>query len=65
MNKETDTVIYFCIACVFVIWKSIQVLLSGINSHDPIIKALPEKKTTTQLKKMLKNDLIELVLQYQ
>ena len=65
MTKETDATIYFCITCLFVIWKSIEALLTGLNSHNPILKVTPEKKTPTQLKKMLKNDLIELVLEYQ
>jgi len=65
MTKETDTVIYFCIACVFAIWNSIQVLISMNNAVHPILKVKPEKRTPTQLKRMLKNDLVELVLQYQ
>ena len=65
MTKETDTVIYFCIACVLVVWNSIQVLFSIWSADNPIIKVVPEKKTPSQLKKMLKSDLVELVIQYQ
>ena len=64
MNKETDAVIYFCITCVLIVWNAIQVLISMKNTR-PIFKVKPVKRTPTQLKKMLKNDLVELVLQYQ
>ena len=65
MIKQTDATIYFCITCLLVIWKSMEVLLSGINAHNPILKVVPEKRTPSQLKKMLKSDLVELVIQYQ
>ena len=65
MTKETYAVIYFCIACVLVVWNSIQVLFSIWSADNPIIKVVPEKKTPSQLKKMLKSDLVELVIQYQ
>ena len=65
MTKETDAFIYFCITCVLVVWNAIQVLSSIGRAEHPIIKVTPEKRTPTQLKKMLKNDLVELVLQYQ
>ena len=65
MNKETDALIYFLITCVLVVWNSIQVLSSIGRAEYPIIKVTPDKKTPTQLKKMLKNDLVNLVLEYQ
>jgi len=65
MVKETDAAIFFFIKCVLVIWNSLQVLISIWSAENPIIKLRPEKKTPSQLKKMLKNDLVELVLQYQ
>ena len=65
MTKETDTVIYFCIAAVLIVWNAIQVLSSIGRPQHPILKVTPKKRTPTQLKKMLKNDLVELVLQYQ
>ena len=65
MVKETDAAIFFFIKCVLVIWNSLQVLISIWISENPIINLRPEKKTPSQLKKMLKSDLVELVIQYQ
>ena len=65
MVKETDATIFFCISCLFIVLKSIQVLISIWSAENPIIKVVPEKKTPSQLKKMLKSDLVELVIQYQ
>ena len=65
MVKETDAVIFFCISCLLLVWKSIQILISIGSSENPILKVLPEKRTPSQLKKMLKSDLVELVIQYQ
>ena len=65
MVNETDAVIFFCIRCLLLLWKSIQILISIGSSENPILKVLPEKRTPSQLKKMLKSDLVELVIQYQ
>ena len=65
MVKETDAAIFFFIKCVLVIWNSLQLLVPIGRSLNPIIKLRPEKKTPSQLKKMLKSDLVELVIQYQ
>ena len=66
MVKETDAVIFFVIKWVLIVWNSVQVLTSlpdGIN--DDRKKMRPKKRTPSQLKKMLKNDLVELIIQYQ
>ena len=66
MTKQTDTAIIHFIMIVFMVFEALKTLLSSFNST--IIKktkVLPEKKTTTQLNKMLKRELIELVCAYQ
>ena len=65
MVKETDAAIFFFIKCVLMLWTSIQVLISIWRSESSLIKVVPAKKTPSQLKKMLKSDLVELVIQYQ
>jgi hypothetical protein len=48
------------------VFEALKTLLSSFDST--VIKkprVLPEKKTTTQLNKMLKRELIELVVAYQ
>jgi len=51
---------------VLMVFDALKTLLS---SFDPIVikqtKVLPEKKTTTQLNKMLKRELVDLVITYQ
>ena len=66
MTKQTDTAIIHFIMIVFMVFEALKTLLSSFNST--IIKktkVLPEKKTTTQLNKMLKRELVELVCAYQ
>ena len=66
MYKQTDTTILHFIMIVFMVFEALKTLLSSFNStltKKP--RVLPEKKTTTQLNKMLKRELIELVVAYQ
>ena len=66
MYKQTDTTILHFIMIVFIVFEALTTLLSSFNStitKKP--KVLPEKKTTTQLNKMLKRELVELVVAYQ
>ena len=66
MYKQTDTTILHFIMIVVMVFDALKTLLS---SFDPIVikqtKVLPEKKTTTQLNKMLKRELVDLVITYQ
>ena len=66
MTKQTDTAIIHFIMIVFMVFEALKTLLSSLD--DSLIKkskVLPEKKTTTQLNKMLKRELVELVIAYQ
>tara|TARA_R100000008_G_C3466431_1_gene106769 strand:+ start:257 stop:460 length:204 start_codon:yes stop_codon:yes gene_type:complete len=66
MAKETDFVIYSFILVVLFVVDAFETLISiftkGIVKCK---KALPQKKTEIELKKMLKKDLVDLVLIYQ
>ena len=66
MYKQTDTTILHFIMIVLMVFDALKTLLS---SFDPAVikqtKVLPEKKTTTQLNKMLKRELVDLVITYQ
>jgi len=66
MTNQTDTAIIHFIMIIFIVFEALKTLLSSFDStliKKP--KVLPEKKTTTQLNKMLKRELIELVCAYQ
>ena len=66
MTKQTDTAILHFIMIIFMVFDAIKTLLSSFDgSLIKPTKVLPEKKTTTQLNKMLKRELIELVVAYQ
>ena len=66
MYKQTDTTILHFIMIVFIVFEALTTLLSSFNSTQiKKPKILPEKKTSTQLKKMLKKELIDLVVAYQ
>ncbi len=66
MYKQTDTTILHFIMIVLMVFDALKTLLSYF---DPTVikqtKVLPEKKTTTQLNKMLKRELVDLVIAYQ
>ena len=66
MTKQTDTAIIHFIMIIFIVFEALKTLFSSFNSTViKKTKVLPEKKTTTQLNKMLKRELIELVVAYQ
>ena len=66
MTKQTDTAIIHFIMIVFMVFDALTTLFSSFNSTlIKKTKVLPEKKTTTQLNKMLKRELVELVIAYQ
>ena len=66
MTKQTNTVILHFIMIVFMVFDALTTLLSSFNSTViKKTKVLPEKKTTTQLNKMLKRELVDLVIAYQ
>ena len=66
MTKQTDTAIIHFIMILFAAFEALKTLLSspGISLIKPT-KVLPEKRTTTQLNKMLKRELVDLVIAYQ
>jgi len=50
----------------FIVFEALKTLLSSLDgSLIKKTKVLPEKKTTTQLNKMLKRELVELVIAWQ
>ena len=66
MTKHTDTAIIHFIMIVFMVFEALKTLLSSLDgSLIKKTKVLPEKKTTTQLNKMLKRELVELVIAWQ
>ena len=66
MTKHTDTAILHFIMIIFMVFDALKTLLSFFDgSVIKPTKVLPEKKTTTQLNKMLKRELVELVIAYQ
>ena len=66
MTKHTDTAILHFIMIIFMVFDAIKTLLSSFDgSLIKPIKVLPEKRTTTQLNKMLKRELVDLVIAYQ
>ena len=66
MTKQTDTTIIHFIMIIFIVFEALKTLLSSFDSSViKKTKVLPEKKTATQLNKMLKRELVELVIAYQ
>ena len=66
MNQETENAIFLCIICVLMVVDALVTLLSVFNKGlKKTNKLLPIKRTQTELKRMLKKDLVELVIQYQ
>ena len=66
MNQETENAIFLCIICVLMVVDALVTLLSIFNKGlNKTTKVLPIKRTQSQLAKMLKKDLVELVIQYQ
>ena len=66
MTKHTDTAVLHFIMIIFVVFDAIKTLLSSFDSSlSKPTKVLPEKKTTNQLNKMLKRELVDLVIAYQ
>ena len=66
MTNQTDTAIIHFIMIVFMVFEALKTLLSSLDgSLIKKTKVLPEKKTTTQLNKMLKRELVELVIAWQ
>ena len=66
MTKQTDTTIIHFIVIVFMVFEALKTLLSSLDgSLIKKTKVLPKKKSTTELKKMLKKELIDLVVAYQ
>ena len=66
MTNQTDTAIIHFIMILFIVFEALKTLLSSFDSSViKKTKVLPEKKTATQLNKMLKRELIELVVAYQ
>ena len=66
MTKQTDTAIIHFIMIVFMVFDALRTLLSFLDgSLIKPTKVLPEKRTPTQLNKMLKKELVELVIAYQ
>ena len=66
MYKQTDTAILHFIMIVFIVFEALKTLLSSLDgSLIKKPKILRKKKTSTQLKKMLKKELIDLVVAYQ
>ena len=66
MTRQTDTAIIHFIMILFIVFEALKTLLSSLDgSLIKKTKVLPEKKTTTQLNKMLKRELVELVIAWQ
>ena len=60
MEEITDGIIVFMLMLVFILFEEIKALFKPKNQ-----RVLPVKKSKTELKRMLKGDLIELVISYQ
>tara|TARA_B100001113_G_scaffold280463_1_gene235266 strand:+ start:132 stop:314 length:183 start_codon:yes stop_codon:yes gene_type:complete len=60
MKEITDGIIVFMLMLVFILFEEIETLLKPKTQ-----RVLPVKKSKTELKRMLKGDLIELVISYQ
>ncbi len=60
MKEITDGIIVFMLMLVFILFEEIETLFKPKTQ-----RVLPVKKSKTELKRMLKGDLIELVISYQ
>ena len=60
MKEITDGFIVFMLMLGFILFEEIETLLKPKTQ-----RVLPVKKSKTELKRMLKGDLIELVISYQ
>ena len=60
MKEITDGILVFMLMLVFILFEEIETLLKPKTQ-----RVLPVKKSKTELKRMLKGDLIELVISYQ
>ena len=66
MTIQTDTAIIHFIMILFIVFEALKTLLSSLDgSLIKKTKVLPEKKTTTQLNKMLNRELVELGIAWQ
>ena len=66
MTRQTDTTIIHFIMIIFMAFEALKTLFSSLNpTVTKKTRVLPEKKTATQLNKMLKRELVELVIAYQ
>ena len=66
MLKQTESVIFFCCLLFMMLFEALEELLSIFKSGiAKPTKVLPIKKSEKELKKMLKKDLVDLVLAYQ
>ena len=59
MTQTTDGIIVFCLLLLFILFEEVKALFTAES------KVFITKKSKTELKKMLKNDLVELVITYQ
>tara|TARA_B100001250_G_C19366386_1_gene599934 strand:- start:48 stop:242 length:195 start_codon:yes stop_codon:yes gene_type:complete len=63
MNDAIDSTIDFFIVVALFVIDAFHTLITGIKKEER--KLLPPKKSNKELNKMLKKDLVELVLAYQ
>ena len=63
MNDAIDSTIDFFIVVALFVIDAFHTLITGIKKEEG--KLLPPKKSNKELNKMLKKDLVELVLTYQ
>ena len=59
MAKITDEIIILCLSLLFILFEEVKALITPNN------KIMITKKSKTELKKMLKGELVELVIAYQ
>ena len=60
MTQTTDGVIVFVLLLLFLLYEEVKALINPQKQ-----RVLPTKKSKTELKKMLKGELVELVVSYQ
>ena len=66
MIKQTESVIFFCCIIFMMLFEALEQLLSIFkNAITTPTKVLPIRKSQKELNKMLKKDLVQLVLAYQ
>tara|TARA_B100001250_G_scaffold311351_1_gene273268 strand:- start:632 stop:814 length:183 start_codon:yes stop_codon:yes gene_type:complete len=59
MAQITDDIIVFCLSLLFILFEEVKALVTPTN------KVIITKKSKTELKRMLKGELVELVIAYQ